>query len=65
MAGQSFEERLEAEEEVECARNHEWSQPLKRSDGGNGTRCFGNYPRIVCTYEKATVAVAAADRGKN
>jgi hypothetical protein len=53
------------EEEVECTLNHECPQYLRRSGGRDSTRRFGNCPRIVSTYEKATAVVAAADRGRN
>jgi hypothetical protein len=66
MAGLGSERRGSRQREKwECALNHERSQHLKRSDEGDGTRCFGNCPRIVCTYEKATAAIATADHGRN
>jgi hypothetical protein len=66
MVGLSWERRgLGRREKWECTLDRESSQLLKRSGEGVGTRCFGNHPRIVCTYERATTAIATTDRGRN
>jgi hypothetical protein len=51
MAGQNSEEKVEVKEEVECTLNPERSQYLRRSDRGDGTRCFGNCP-ASCTLTR-------------
>jgi hypothetical protein len=66
MAGLSSERRgPRRREKWECALDRERSQHLNRSGEGDGTRRFGNHPYIVCTYERATAAIATADRARN
>jgi hypothetical protein len=70
MVGQNSEVKVEAEGEMECALNPKRSQYLRRS--GRGEEGAGStvpdvprFPRIVCTYKKATAVVVTADRGSN
>jgi hypothetical protein len=66
MAGLSSERRGSRQREKwECALDRERPQHLKRSGEGDSTRCFGNHPCIVCTYERATAMIAIADHGRN
>jgi hypothetical protein len=75
MDGPSFDEKIKAGEEVECAVDPECPKYLRRSATGEGVSIVGSarpnasitafIPRIVHTHKKATAVATTADHGRN